>query len=99
MFAKCKKTTHYPWVILLKKSYPERIELRYNHKGTAGIPIQGNKTYERCNRRAFLITYMKKNLHFCNLKKKRITNGPTDRRTDRRTDGRTDPLIEMRGRI
>ena len=39
------------------------------------------------------MTYMNKNLHFCNLKKKhyQLTDGPTD--------GRTDALIEMRGRI
>ena len=32
---------------------------------------------------------------FLQLKKKRITDGPTDQQTD----GQTDPLIEMRGRI
>ena len=35
---------------------------------------------------------MKKNLHFCNLKKNTLL---TDQPTDRPTDGRTDPLIEM----
>ena len=34
------------------------------------------------------MTYMKKNLHFCNLKKTHY--GPTDGRTDGPTDGRTD---------
>ena len=29
------------------------------------------------------MTFMKKNLHFCNLKKKRVTDGLTDQWTDR----------------
>ena len=33
------------------------------------------------------------------IKKKRVTDGLTDRPTDGRTDRRTDPHIEMRGRI
>ena len=36
------------------------------------------------------MTYMKKNLHFFNLKKKRVTDGPTDGPTNGPTDQRTD---------
>ena len=43
-----------------------------------------NSTFLWCSW-VFLMTDMKKNLHFCNLKK---------RITDRRTDGRTDPRTD-----
>ena len=56
-----------------------------------------NSTFLWCSW-AFLMTYMKKNLHFCNLKKTHYgpTDGPTDRRTDQRTDRRTNGRTDWR---
>ena len=44
------------------------------------------------------MTYMKKNLHFCNLKKTHYgrTDGRTDQRTDRPTDGPTNGRTDRR---
>ncbi len=43
--------------------------------------------------------FHRENGSFSAFKKKRVTQGPTDRRTDQPTDRRTHTHIEIRGRI